>query len=262
MVEALTLTTESAAPVRRAVWASARWVAYFRANADRRLAVPWAAGAGVTPGQVATVVASLRAWQLGETSDGAHLRAAARRLADETNDPDYSTAIELFIAEEQRHGAALGRFLDLAGVPRLRWNWGDAAFRAARYALGRMEGWATPVVMVEVHALVYYAAVRRATASAVLRRVCTQILRDEIPHVRFQCERLALMYRPRGRGRRRLTAALHRFLFAGITLAVWLGHRRALRAGGLTFRRFWRAAWAKMGAAWRAMNPDAYCWPA
>jgi hypothetical protein len=267
MAEALTLTTEApagagAARARRpAVWTSAQWVAHFRANRTRGVAVPWEDGAGVTPEEVAVVVESLRAWQLGESSDGRRMRAAAARHAAGTNDPDFLTAMELFIGEEQGHGATLGRFLDLAGVPRRRRAWSDTAFRAMRHLLGRIETCITVVVMAEVHALVYYAAVRRATGSAVLRRVCQQLLRDEVPHIRFHCERLAALHRRRGRLRRRLTAAAHRVLFAGITLAVWAGHRRALRAGGLSFRRFWRAAWVKMGAARRAMNPDAYRWP-
>jgi hypothetical protein len=52
--------------------------------------------------------------------------------------------------------------------------------------------------------------------------------------------------------------AAHRAMFAGITLAIWLGHRRVLQAGGYTIREFWRAAWTKMRHAWRLMNPKAY----
>src|SRR5262249_18469329 len=150
-----------------------------------------------------------------------------------------------FIGEEQRHSADLGRFLDLAGVPRATRHWGDTVFRALRHLLGRLEVACSILVVVEVLALLYYAAIRRATGSAVLRRICEQILADEVPHVRFQCERLAVLRRGRCRVFRALTAAVHRVLFAGTTLAVWLGHRRALRAGGFPFRRFWRSAWAK-----------------
>ena len=35
--------------------------------------IPWEAGAGVTPEELAEIVGSLRAWQLGETSDGSRL---------------------------------------------------------------------------------------------------------------------------------------------------------------------------------------------
>jgi hypothetical protein len=264
MVEALTLTTEAPAPAGALpqVWTSAEWVAYFRANADQLLDVPWEAGAGVTPAELAEIVDSLRAWQLGETSDGSRLLRTAEKHAARIGDPGFVEAIRLFIAEEQRHGEELGKFLDAAGVPRAKRDLGDSLFRLFRHFLLRMEVWVTIVVIIEVHALLYYAAIRRATGSAVLQRICQQILRDEVPHIRFQCERLAIIRRRRLRAFRWLTAGTQRVLFVGITMAVWAGHRRALSAGGFTFRRFWRTAWAKMGAAWRAMNPAAYRWPA
>jgi hypothetical protein len=247
-------------PDRPAVRSSAQWVAYFRANAGHLLAVPWDRGAGVTADELAAIADSLRAWQLGETSDGVRLVATARAYAAKSGDPDFLDAIRLFIAEEQRHGADLGRFLDLAGVPRAARDWGDALFRAFRHLVPRMEVWVTPVVMIEAIALIYYAAIRRATGSAVLRRVCEQILADEVPHIRFQCERLAILHRGRSRVLRAVTAAVHRVFFAGVALAVWVGHRRALRAGGYTFGRFWRAAWGRMRRAWQAMDPAAYRW--
>ncbi|HEY1190546.1 MAG TPA: ferritin-like domain-containing protein [Gemmata sp.] len=265
MLEALTLATESPAPAvppKPVVRTSEEWVAYFRYNAATLMSIPWEKGAGVTPEELAEIVDSLRAWQLGETSDGARLTRAAERHAAQTRDLAYVEAVKRFITEEQRHGETLGRFLDLAGVPRKKRDWGDSIFRLFRHLRLRMEVWATVVVMVEVHAMLYYAAIRRATGSEVLRRVCHQILRDEVPHLRFQCERLAVLHRTRGRTMHALTMGAHRVLFAGVTLAVWAGHWRALKAGGFTFRRFWRGAWAQMGKAWRAMDPRAYGWPA
>lgn len=260
MVEALTLTTEPEVAAQSAVWTSAEWVAYFRHNAANLLALPWADGVGATPQELEPVLASLRAWQLGETSDGRQLTASAEAYAARTCDPEFVAAIKLFIAEEQRHGETLGRFLDLAGVPRKKWDWGDAVFRVFRHFLAKIESWATIVLMVEVHAMVYYAAVCRATPSPLLRRICAQLLRDEVPHIRFQCERLAAIRRNRGPVRITLTDGLQRVLFAGITLAIWAAHRGALRAGGLTFRRFWQSAWGRMGKAWRAADPRTYRW--
>ena len=106
----------------------------------------------------------------------------------------------------------------------------------------------------------YYNAIRRATRSVVLRRICEQLLADEVPHIRFQCERLAILHRGRRPWLRTLTLAIHRFLFTGTTLAIWVGHRRALRAGGYGFLHFWRSAWDRMGHAWRMMAPEAYRW--
>jgi hypothetical protein len=253
--------TARAAPAERPrVRTAGEWFAAFRANADRCRPIPWERGAEVTPAQLAAIARSLQAWQLGETSDGRHLRAAAARYARKVGEPDYPAAVELFIAEEQRHGELLGRFLDLAGAGRIASDWGDRLFRAFRYCVTDMEAWTTPVVMVETLALVYYNAIRRATGSAVLRAICSQILADEVPHLRFQCERLAILFSRRSRLAFRLTLLCHRLCFLAILALVWLGHRKALRAGGYSWRRYWRASWDRMKACWRLMSPTRYDW--
>ena len=247
-------------PERIPVRQSSEWIVHFERNAKRLRPIPWDLGAAVTDAELASISGSLRAWQLGETSDGSHLLAASHNYATSIGDPEFVAAVRLFIAEEQRHGRDLGRFLELAGVIRAESDWGDNLFRTIRYAWPRMEIWATPVVMVETHALIYYNAIRRATKSPVLRAICGQILADEVPHIRFQCERLAILQRNRPRWLRALTMGFHRILFAGITLAIWVGHRRALRAGGYSLSRFRRTAWGKMRFAWRRMDPTDYRW--
>ena len=239
---------------------TAEWLAYFRANAARRRPIPWQAGADVAASQLAAIARSLQAWQLGETSDGRHLRAAAACHAARVGDADLPAVIDLFIREEQRHGEMLGRFLDLAGPGRVKADWGDSLFRAARYCVTDMEAWTTPVVMVETLAVVYYNAIRRATDSPMLRAVCAQILADEGLHIRFQCERLAALLRGRPPWGRRLTMLCHRLFFLAVVVLVWAGHRRALRAGGYGWGNYWRAAWSKMNAAWRLMDPGRYAW--
>jgi hypothetical protein len=246
--------------LRRPVRSALEWFVWFRFNAAEGRAIPWERGAEVTPGELAAIARSLQAWQLGETSDGRHLRAAAERYAQRVGDPDYPAAVDLFIKEEQRHGEMLGRFLDLAGVGRVKADWGDSLFRAARYCITNMEVWTTPVVMVETLAKVYYNAIRRATRSPLLRTICVQILADEGPHLRFQCERLAILLRRRPRWAFRLTMLGHRLGFLVVMALVWIGHRRALRAGGYGWRHYWRAAWDRMNAAWRKMDPQRYDW--
>ncbi len=239
---------------------SAQWHKHYANNAAARLDVPWDRGAGITAREKRALGKSLQAWQLGETSDGRHLMKAARRYAARQRDPFFPEAVKLFIQEEQRHGADLGRFLDLAGIPRIRRNWGDALFRACRYAVPSMEVWVTLVIMVETLALIFYRAVRDATGSPVLRRICDQILRDEVHHIRFQYERLAILHRRRPPLLLRATLRLHRVLFAAVALAVWAGHRHALAAGGFDFRTYWRSAWMRMSYAWRRMAPARYRW--
>ncbi len=238
---------------------SAYWRDFFLANRARLGEIAWDQLA-IKPEELAEIAESLRSWQLGESSEGTHLRAAARRYADASGDADFAAAIDVFIGEEQRHGATLGRFLDQVGVPRKARDWGDTVFRWSRYFLPNMETWTTPVVMVEVHALIYYNAIRHASACPVLRQICAQILADEVPHIRFQCERLAILLRHRATWLRAVTMLLHRILFTATTLAIWFGHRRALKAGGYGFARFWKSAWTRMNHAWRTMDPRGYRW--
>src|SRR4051794_18092493 len=65
------------------------WVKHFQDNANRQRAIPWERGAEVTSSELAAVAASLRAWQLGETSDGSHLLSAAGNYASKVGDPDF-----------------------------------------------------------------------------------------------------------------------------------------------------------------------------
>ena len=239
---------------------SNEWLAYYTANAEDQLEIPWERGAEVTQTELDSFANSLQAWQLGETSDGSHLLATTQKYAEVVDDPLLIDVVDLFIKEEQRHGQNLGRFLDLAGVPRISRNWGDSSFRSIRYFLLNMELWATSVVMVETIAMIYYNALRNITQSSVLRLICKQILRDEVAHIRFQCERLAALHHKRPRLLLSLTYLLQHILFLGIIFAVWFGHHKALRAGGHNFKSFWGTAWSKMNLAWQQMNPRQYEW--
>jgi hypothetical protein len=116
--------------------------------------------------------------------------------------------------------------------------------------------------MAETHALLYYNAIRQATGCPLLRKICEQLLSDEVPHIRMQCERIAILQRNRPALVRSVTMLLQRVFFLGVTLAIWVGHRRALRAGGYGFARFWSVAWRKMEHAWKLMDPRMYQWEA
>src|SRR5258705_13722384 len=75
-----------------AVWSSAQWVTYFVCNGAKRLNVPWSSGPGVSPEELSRIADSLRGWQLGETSDGSHLLAAAANYAAKLDDPGFLDA--------------------------------------------------------------------------------------------------------------------------------------------------------------------------
>jgi hypothetical protein len=226
---------------------SAAWHAYFAARAQTTYPFPWERGAELTAAEREAIAASVQKFQLGESGQGSHFLGCAAAYAVRTGDWDYFEALRLFIREEQRHARDLGRFLELAGVPLLCADWSNGWFRWLRKRAG-LELIVTVLVSAEVLAKVYYAALRKATGSVLLRRLCEQILRDEVAHVRFQSERLALLRRGRSGWRLAVTRGLQGVLFAGTALVVWRGHRRALRAGGYDFPHFWRSAWREYAA--------------
>ncbi len=234
---------------------SAAWVAHFRRNAASLLPIPWQRGAELTPAERSAVAASIQGFQLGESAEGKHLYRCAREHAAAAGDPDYAEAVRLFIAEEGRHARDLARFLGLGGVPLIERTAGDSIFRRLR-KFGGLEVAVTVLLTPEILALVYYAALREATGSAALRRLCDQILADEAAHVAFQSERLAILRAGRPAPLRLATRAVHAALFAAAAAVVWAGHRRALRAGGYGFARFWREGWREFRAAERIFAQD------
>jgi hypothetical protein len=227
------------------------WLAYFRQNREHRLPVSWHEGVHVRPALRAPLAGSLARFQLGESSDGARLRAAVWRLVERTGDKDYGAAIELFIAEEQEHGRLLGRALDLMEAPRLRGHWSDWLFRRCRHLLGYDEE-IVVLLMAETVTLKYYGIIRTCGGDLVLEAVCSQILYDEKFHVRFHCE-----YLHRALGRREIEREAAWWvltgLFAGASAVVAWDHRQAFRALGGSSREFLRDSWQNFRAARRAI---------
>ena len=238
-------------------WTSDEWREYFHQNAGALLPIPWEMGVSLTDGERAAIAASVQEFQLGESSEGKHFQGLAREYAQRTGDDEYVFALRLFIGEEHRHARDLGRVLDLAGIPRIGHTWPDAVFRWLRHRAG-LELSVAVLVTAEIIAKVYYAALREATTSVVLRTLCDQILYDEVRHVRFQCERLAILRAHRTRLGVWLRGSLQRWFFAGTCGVVWWKHRRALRAGGFGLRKFRRAARGEMAEAVALMDPRNY----
>ncbi len=240
---------------------SGEWTAYFCENAltaaARRRARPPAL-ARLPEDARAVIAGSLPAWQLGETSEGNHLRAAARQYARAQDDVGFVTAVDCFIREEQRHGALLGEWLDAVGIPRKRRDVGDSLFRFCRYAIPNYAVWASVVVMVESMAEIYYAAVKRISPCPRLKAECEGILWDEVKHIQFQCEHLAAVRRRFPRWVRSLLTGAEAAFYIVVCAAVWIAHGRLLRFSGMGARAFARAAAAKFRAMQRLMDPERY----
>ena len=234
---------------RQAMTDSRDWRIHFERNAASLLPIPWDRGADLTDDECAAISSSLQEFQAGEYSEGRHLYQFAREYAARTGDYEYLKAIRLFIAEEQRHALHLGRFLAINGIPLVDTTFADWVFRRLRNLVNSLELSIAVLVTAELIAKVYYAALREATQSTVLRRLCDQILTDEYAHVRFQCGQLHALQAGRSRIMMAATRTAQRLLYgATVTLVGW-SHRRVITRGGLSFVDWWTRCWQEFAVA-------------
>jgi hypothetical protein len=231
---------------------SSDWLAYFRQNQHDRRGIAWHEGIPLDPRVRAPLARSLARFQLGESSDGARLKARARRLAQKTGDPAYADAIDLFIAEEQEHSRLLANVLHQLNAPLLRGHWTDSLFRRCRHLLGFYEE-ISVLLMAEIIALKYYGAIREGCRAPVLKIVCEQILADEKFHVRFHCERFHETITRRVWPVRALWWLVLSALFGAASAVVAWDHRQAFRALGGSASEFLRDSWANFRAAREAI---------
>jgi len=213
------------------------WIGHFKANATQKR-VDWTNGPSITKAEIDTILPSLQAWQLGETSEGKHLLAAATRYAQKIGDVAYIDAVKLFIKEEQKHGSNLGRYLDEIDQPRIKQNWGDTLFRKVRYLNTSMEIWTLAVIVVESAAQIFYQALKDATNCGLLKQICTDILIDEAYHIAFQTERLAIIYHSKSNFSKSWRKTAYKYFFYATSYLVWFGHHGLFKAGGNSFNLF------------------------
>jgi hypothetical protein len=223
---------------------STEWMRHFETNARRLLDIPWEQGAELSSEEAAAIAGSVAEFQRGESGEGRRLIRYARSYAQESGDSDYIAAIRLFILEEQRHARDLARFLQINGLPLTRASFADGVFRRLRNVVGTLEISIAVLITAELMAQVYYDALRVATRSTILQRLCEQILGDEERHVEFQAERLGVLRAKRGAAAYLTTIALQRLLLAGTCGVVWMVHRPVCRQAGFGFGRFWKDAWS------------------
>jgi hypothetical protein len=236
---------------------SATWHSYFQANSIDR-GIPYQQSEMLTDKQRKTIQKSLQEFQLGESGEGRHIFHQAKKWAEKSGDDDYLPALRLFIAEEIRHARELGGFMDRAGIPRIRKCAFDNIFRWVRHRAG-LELSISVLVMAEIIAKIYYQGLAGATQNQTLKHICNLILKDEVEHVRFQCQRLAILRKEKSFLSQVWRSAAYRVFFSVTSTLIWFGkHGRVMRAAGWTFTRYRRELLSEYYAAAVIANPHTY----
>lgn len=215
------------------------WLEYFQWNAEEPDTFPWQARETLSPLERMRIAKSIATFQLGEDSEGSALLKFAREYGDREGFAVLPLVTAFFVQEERKHSDLLARFMGLHGIPARASDWTDAVFRRLRKPFG-FEVSISVLITAELIALVYYRALREATASRLLRALCNKILDDEKAHVEYESA-LIRFAQERRTWRTSLWRAGQRLLFAATVAVVYREHGAVLRAGGYPWEKF-RAA--------------------
>jgi hypothetical protein len=223
------------------------WHNYFIQNSTNKGDFAWTSEDRLTVEESHCIGKSIAAFQLGEHSEGKGLLKAADSFAKGQDNPYLSHITRLFIGEEQNHALLLRKFLELNSIPLLKHNWTDSIFRRLRKNVG-FELSITVLITAEIVSLVYYDALKNATKSTLLKNICAKILADERAHVKYESELLTLIKETNSVFRRAFLSFLHKFLFIGTALVVYLSHRKVLNRGRYDLPNFVAACWLEFSS--------------
>ena len=209
------------------------WIEYFYKNAPEPV-LPWSDAQRLSGAERVAVARSIQQFQLGENASGDRRIFKAQQFAASRGDRGFVPALRLFIREEQRHSRILAQFLGLEGLGCMQRHWVHAMFRSIR-GLAGAEMCLQVLATAEVIAKPYYAALRDATGSKLLRQICELILREEGVHLRFQAFAISQFRLGRKVFAQRVVKHAHLLFLLCTAGIVWLEHSSVFRAAGRSF---------------------------
>jgi hypothetical protein len=225
------------------------WTTYFTINAETPVNIDWGDEYLLSLEEFDRIYTSIRVFQRGEYSEGKHLMAKAKQAVKHGAPAAYIDALTLFIREEQRHAMILGRFMKKQRMPVIRQHWVDDVFRGIRRPLG-LGGSILVLTVAEMVALAYYKALREATESRMLKRICDQIMWDEPHHLRFQASGLRMILKNKPAWWAPVGRFMQKFLLAGTLPLVWVQHRDVFLSGGYRFRELCKESFEALKDMW------------
>ncbi len=218
------------------------WYNYFKENSAASGDIPWHIKNDLSSLERSLIAKSIATFQLGEYSEGRHLLAFAEDYARINESAHIVPVTKYFIAEEQNHASLLKKFMAIHDLQLIQKNWTDSVFRRLRKHLGFGVS-ITVLITAEMLALVFYDALKEATSSLLLKRICEKLLADENSHVRYESELIEYIRSQQSLFTRVLARFVHRVLFFGTVFVVYFEHKRVINEGGYDLRRFWSSSW-------------------
>jgi hypothetical protein len=220
------------------------WLKHFEYHSQHPRCVPAGLSDVLKPEERRLVARSIATFQLGEQSEGNALLYTAWRFAKKHDAAPLIRIIELFIREQQRHGALLREFMDDHGLPLKQTDWTDFVFCCLR-RLGGLEFRLHVLITAELIASIFYRALEVATGCQRLKILCRTLVADELAHVGLESQILLTLRAQKPATARAGIRLLHRAFFFGTAWVVYLTHRGVLRSAGYTVGSFLRVCAAQ-----------------
>ena len=213
------------------------WVEYFKFNNSHLIKLDYSLDNELTIAEKALVFSSIKAFQIGEGSEGKHLSKTVKDFAERTNYNCFPEIMKWFILEENRHSQTLKKYLDVYGVETVKELWIDNIFRFLRKLMG-IECEVIVLVTAEMIALSYYDALSDATNSKLLKSICTQMLNDELMHVVLQSDTLNRISLNRNRFVNAISRIIRKVIMSITSSVVWIKYKKVIKKGGYTKKLF------------------------
>lgn len=213
------------------------WVEYFEYNNKNLLKLDFNNNTELSKEEIDLITPSIKAFQLGEGSEGKHLTKVVKNYAQKTGYKDYPEIMKWFIAEENRHSQTLKKFMEVYNIKSVQKLPVDNIFRFLRKLMG-IECEIIVLVTAEMVALSYYTALSNATNSTLLKTICAQMLNDELKHVILQSATLHRISKNRNKIINDIIRLIRKILM-NLTVFV-IGHKfdNLFLKGGYSFKEF------------------------
>lgn len=213
------------------------WIEYFKYNNSHLLKLDFDNNTELTEQEIKLIEPSIKAFQIGEGSEGKHLMKVVEKFAVKNNYDEYKEIMKWFVTEENRHSQTLKKFMEIYKIKPIEKLWIDNIFRMLRKTLG-LECEVIVLVTAEMIALSYYTALSNATNSKLLKTICKQMLNDELKHVVLQSDTLHRIYINRNKFSNNILLIFRKLLMRTTAFVVWHKYRNLFLKGDYSYKKF------------------------
>lgn len=213
------------------------WIEYFKYNNEHLLKLDYNRNKELTEEEKRLITPSIKAFQIGEGSEGKHLSKVVKKFAKKNHYEAYIEIMRWFILEENRHSQTLKKYMEVYGIEPVSKLGIDRIFRILRKQMG-LECEIIILVTAEMIALSYYTALGKATNSDLLKTICKQMLNDELKHVVLQSNTLHRISQKRNNLINGLIRMIRKFVMRVTVWVVWHKYKELFKKGEYPYKKF------------------------